>query len=272
MHEAEAEAELPGWSAAQLHHALYELPRQALVELPGMEVIERPGWWQLITPSFRQGGLNEVSLCVLDGSVVDAAIDRALDDYRSRGLRFRWSVFPGSKPDDLGARLAARGMSPRVTLAMARRVVRSGPESGLEAGPGGEGVELRPCGPELIDRCTEIMAEGWGTAPGPLADYNRRALASERHRFFIAREDGGAWSAAAGSALFDRSVHLLGAVVLPPSRGRGLYRALVRARTDDAAARGIDLATTHALADTSAPILRRLGFVERGRFTTFHAG
>jgi hypothetical protein len=74
----------------------------------------------------------------------------------------------------------------------------------------------------------------------------------------------GAWLdgelVAAADATFTRvGAYLTGAATVPEARGRGAYRALVRARWDDAAARG-----TPALAigagDMSRPILERLGF------------
>src|SRR3954469_18633735 len=45
------------------HDILVEVvvrPRHAYVRLPDMRVIERPGWFQLVTPSFREGGFNDV--------------------------------------------------------------------------------------------------------------------------------------------------------------------------------------------------------------------
>jgi GNAT superfamily N-acetyltransferase len=52
---------------------------------------------------------------------------------------------------------------------------------------------------------------------------------------------------------------MIGGAVLPKSRGRGVYRALVRARWEDAAAAGLPALVTHAGA-MSRPILERLGF------------
>jgi GNAT superfamily N-acetyltransferase len=64
--------------------------------------------------------------------------------------------------------------------------------------------------------------------------------------FFLEPADGG----------FAR---LLGGSTLPQWRGRGIYRALVTARAQRAAARGIKYLQVDA-SDDSAPILRRLGF------------
>ena len=60
----------------------------------------------------------------------------------------------------------------------------------------------------------------------------------------------------------ERGVFLIAGATAPWARGRGLYRALVRARWDYAVARGTPALVTEAMVDTSYPILQRLGFVE----------
>jgi acetyltransferase (GNAT) family protein len=69
--------------------------------------------------------------------------------------------------------------------------------------------------------------------------------------------------AATGMALpSERGVFLIAGSTAPWARGRGLYRALVRARWDYAVERGTPALVTEALVDTSYPILQRLGFTE----------
>ncbi len=78
-------------------------------------------------------------------------------------------------------------------------------------------------------------------------------------RGFIALIDGrvvGTSYAAFGAA----GVNLFGGSVLPESRGRGVYRALVRARWEAAVARGTPALTVQA-SHMSRPICERLGFV-----------
>ena len=58
----------------------------------------------------------------------------------------------------------------------------------------------------------------------------------------------------------DRGVFLVGGATAAWARGRGLYRALVRARWAYAVARGTPTLVTHARTDPSYPILHRLGF------------
>jgi GNAT superfamily N-acetyltransferase len=231
-----------------------EPPRRAFIPLPDTQVIERPGWFQLITPSLRQGGLNEVALSALDEKEADAVIDETLETYRRLGLRFRWSVGPDSRPVDLAERLARRGL--RATKV--RGMIRGTEPIPLEA----EGnVTVEEVDERAVAEFSRIMAEGWAMDPAPIETFNRLVLAQpdRRHRLFLARYQGTA-AGTAGCVVFERSVYLLGGVVLPAFRRRGLYRALVASRIRYAAERGIPFVTSHARASTSAPLLERLGF------------
>jgi len=72
--------------------------------------------------------------------------------------------------------------------------------------------------------------------------------------------------AGAGRASFSpRGVHMSGGSTAPWARGRGAYRALVRARWDAAVERGTPALAVSAGA-MSAPILYRLGFEQVCRF------
>jgi hypothetical protein len=57
----------------------------------------------------------------------------------------------------------------------------------------------------------------------------------------------------------DDAVALFGGSVVPAARGRGVYRALVRARWDHAVARGTPVLVVQAGA-MSRPVLSGLGF------------
>ena len=75
-------------------------------------------------------------------------------------------------------------------------------------------------------------------------------------------------------ALADRSpvgLFLAGGATLPEARGRGCYRALVRARWDEAMTRGLQGLAVQAQYKSSAPILRRLGFVETATVHTLRS-
>ena len=57
-----------------------------------------------------------------------------------------------------------------------------------------------------------------------------------------------------------RGAYLIAGAVAPWARGRGLYRALVRARWELAVERGTPALVTQADPKTSYPILERVGF------------
>ena len=63
-------------------------------------------------------------------------------------------------------------------------------------------------------------------------------------------------------------VALMGGAVLPEARGHGVYRALVHARWQYAAARGTPLLVVQAGA-MSAPVLDGLGFERHGEIHLF---
>ncbi|MEZ4427172.1 MAG: GNAT family N-acetyltransferase [Nannocystaceae bacterium] len=246
--------------AALLHEVLVAT-RRAFVPLPDTRVVERPGWMQLVTPSLRGGGMNEVRLAALAPADVDAVIDATLAEYRALGIRFRWTVGPDSSPPDLADRIAARGLVAERSLGLARAL------AGL-AVPPAPGVTVAPVDAQNVEVFSEVMGRGWGMDPGPLLALNRHVLAAGGGRapMYLACLDGQP-AAAAASFLLPRSAYLMGAVVLPEHRGRGLYRALISARAQAAARQGLTIVTTLAREATSAPILRRLGFAVVCRLT-----
>jgi GNAT superfamily N-acetyltransferase len=107
------------------------------------------------------------------------------------------------------------------------------------------------------------------------ATWTESAAAAERARAEETfarrtRRGGFQWLAWLGDkpvayGLADRTsagLFLAGGSTLPEARGRGCYRALVRARWDEAVRLGIPGLAVQAQYGTSTPILRKLGFTE----------
>jgi GNAT superfamily N-acetyltransferase len=254
---------LGDWTpAAALGEALLGT-RRSFVPLPELRVVERPGWLQIITPTFRDGSFNGVSLSVLGEDEADQVIDRTIEEYRRLGIKFRWSVPPGSKPDDLGDRLARRGLVHTSVRAMARTTSHVSPLVDPD-------IRVEEIGARDIEVYTRVMAEGWSTSPEPLLAVHRAVLADPGrcHHLFLALHRGQP-AAVASYAAFERSAYLIGAVVLPRYRGLGLYRASVTARLRAAASRGLSLATSQAMETTSAPLLEHMGFDTLARFSVY---
>jgi GNAT superfamily N-acetyltransferase len=249
-----------GWTATDVERELIDSPTHAYAPFDGLEVIERPGWVQLTCDRFPKGGFNGISRSMLSAEEADRVIDETIAGYTRRGLAFRWSVMPGSTPADLSARLASRGLVATEVVGMSRSTTFEGkPDPGVRVEEAGE-----------TEAYARVMAEGWGGPVEALLDYQRACLADPRRsqRQFLASVDGEPAGVAA-AAIFPRSLFLLGGVVLPRFRRRGVHRALTAARLALARELGIPLVTTHAIASTSAPLLERQGFDAWFRFPSF---
>lgn len=244
-----------------LEDEVMDRPLDALVGASDSRIIDRPDWHQVVTPSFTSGGLNGVARCRVDAEQLDRTIDAAVNDYTQLGLRWRWTVGPRSTPGLEGA-LRQRGLAEHSITGLWRTVdLPPRPSTTVAAG--------QVTSPGDLDAFTAVMAEGWSTPAAPLAAYNRLLMASSsRQRLFLARVDG-VPAGSAGLAIVERSVYLIGAVVLPQFRGRGVYRALLDARVGLARHLGKALVTCQAKPETSAPILVALGFQSIGSFPVF---
>jgi hypothetical protein len=86
-------------------------------------------------------------------------------------------------------------------------------------------------------------------------------------RQFVAKI-GGEVVGTAGAALGDAGINLFGGAVAEQARGRGVYRALVAARWDEAVRHGSPALTVQA-GRMSMPILARLGFAPVGQIGVY---
>jgi GNAT superfamily N-acetyltransferase len=251
-------------TADEVFHEVVVTPRRAYPPYPDLVEIECDGVLQIVTPSSKDGPLNEIIHARLDGddAAIEAAIDRATGEYISRGLRYRWRVGPTETPADLADRLARRGLKPSPGLGMARSTVCDPVDD--------PGIRIVQVDASNVDTYTEVMTAGWSVDIGPFRELHRAVVAGTRQHLFMAFVDGA--PVATGSYVaFARSAYLIGAVTLPDYRGRGLYRALVEARLAHAHAAGLPIATTHARGSSSAPILAKLGFDTVCTFTMMYS-
>jgi len=174
-----------------------------------------------------------------------------------------WWIGPSAQPRDLYERLQTLGLrEPRGRGPLLHGLALTQEPSGAP-----RGVEVRRI--ETYDEFVAAREVQWDAFKSP-EDRRAKNRARLREDFeesqrlgipvgFLATLDG----RPAGTALAvpsDRGVFLIGGSTAAWARGRGLYRALVRARWEYAVARGTPSLVTHAVPDTSYPILRRLGF------------
>ena len=222
---------------------------------PPAEAGVRHVWAQGVLRSL--GGDNQIGWWDLTAGEAAAAAVREAAWFGGRRQAVEWKLFSHDRPANMAAALEAAGFEgdvpetflvydlsrtplPRTDQAgvAVRRVTD---EAGLAAVTAIEALAFDRPGPRSIDAYT--------------ARFNAGSTA-----FYVAYVDGtpaaaGRLDLAPGRAF----AGLYGGGTLPGHRGRGLYRALVAARAEDAARLGVRYLTVDAR-ETSRPILERLGF------------
>jgi hypothetical protein len=213
-------------------------------------VIQGTTWAGVSAPRFREEELDEVIAVVHE--LVPA------DKHQA------WWIGPSAQPANLFALLETRGFQPAEDGPELRAMVLTSPPPEPPAG-----IEVRRA--ETFEDFAASREVQWDAfeVPEDRRELQRAHLRDEFEEStthgtpvtFLALLDGR--PAATGMAIpSDRGVFLIAGSTATWARGRGLYRALVRARWDFAVERGTPALVTEALIDTSYPILRRLGFTE----------
>jgi GNAT superfamily N-acetyltransferase len=243
---------------------------------------EDPAAWGEISP---ESGLQRIltdRFCILLGAVptftlvsrlrfdpeeVPEAIAEVRAHVAERGHReASWWVGSSATPPDLVDRLRSHGLvpderpgsEPHATVLVLDTAPPPGPAE-IEARRVGSLDEFRLAG--------AIGREAFGSSPEEHEAWD--AIAEERFeaeraghapRVYLGFLDGRPVGIARALIADDcPAVLMIAGGVLREARGRGVYRALVRARWDDAVAAGIPALCTNA-GSMSRPILDRLGF------------
>lgn len=236
--------------------AVHLLPRA------GVEMVERPGF--VFEAATTRAAVHRIRL-----GDVEAAVEWTRDEAFRRGIpAVEWWVGWRATPDDLEDRLFALG------LVRDETPVLTGMTSTVEP-PTVDGVEVRRIA--TIDEQLAALEIDWAVWGIPMAERAQRAD-TERTYFdpsgplhhFAAYLNGRAVGFARGIDM-DEGVALMGGVVLPEARRRGVYRALVRARWEHAVARGTPCLVVQA-GDMSAPVLAGLGFRSHGEVRLYSDG
>jgi len=202
---------------------------------------------------------------LLEESGVEPVVGAVRRFLRAEGReKAVWFVSDAASPRDLAGRLRALGMRPDdeppgEPRAAALVAVEPPP-------PGPPGVVAR-----RVESFEEFLAgERVAAAAFQMDEKMRKAFEERAKRLwpfvaadgaiaaFVALVDGEI-AASAGAHFGRTAVQLSGAGTRPDQRGRGAYRALVRARWDAAVERGTPALTVSA-GEMSRPILERLGF------------
>lgn len=211
---------------------------------------------------------------------VGDVLDEVTAQVREAGRpRLRWWVHQDTEPPGTEDALMAAGLVLAETVEVLALDLRGGAgplvvgldvPADVEVGPADD-----PAGLQAAAAIDSAVFD-WAPASAALLEHEarlaREALASGRWslRRYVAVVDGRV-QAQAGVGLVPggpdggRVARLWGGAVLPTARGRGAYRALLAVRTAFAVEQGATLALVKGRVGTSAPILRRAGFVGYGQ-------
>ncbi|MFF4831862.1 GNAT family N-acetyltransferase [Streptomyces sp. NPDC001315] len=196
----------------------------------------------------------------LRGRELDELIVRQRDFFAARGKAVEWKVRGHDAPADLTDRLRAAGFEPE-----AQETVLVAPvaELAVETPALPDGVTLRQVTADAdMHRIAALETAIWGLDLSGIADdlIGRVARTPDEIAVLVAEAESEVVSAAwLGFRPGTEFAALTGGSTLAEWRGKGIYRALVAARAELAAARGVPYLHVDA-SDDSAPILRRLGF------------
>ena len=227
---------------------------------PGTVRAELPDCVLLHQPDFSFPPAGSAHRLRFQADEVEERIDAVRGWFREQGrAEFVWWVGDSATPDDLDERLLAAGAAPWEDGVIAMMLC-------TEATPEIAGVEVRRVETfedfvrareiawESAELTEEQAREARATLPGRWEERVRESHGAA----YLAYVDGEA--VAAGDVLFlESAAFLSGATTRPRYRGRGAFRALVRARWDEAVRRGTPALVVGA-GRMSRPILERIGF------------
>lgn len=203
---------------------------------------------------------NMVTLARLDEATADQAISRVIDRYAAEQAAFSWVIGPDSTPADLPARLESAGLAKvEVWSGLALTDLERVPELTVDV----EEVDVAQ-----LRRSADAMAMAFGFDLDEdvlqlMLDIVEALRAHYPSRTYAATDDGDLIGFAIMTGTpFPSVMNLALAATVPKHRRRGVYRSLVARRIVDARAAGAQAIVTQANRESSAPILRRLGFDE----------
>jgi GNAT superfamily N-acetyltransferase len=243
---------------------LAEEPDALLTDVPPpARRIITPRFTVVFAPSLTQVSVSRIRATAKDLDDTIAEVRRLVRD--AGYLRCVWQIGPSCRPEGIGGRLLERGFAPATRPPYEPLFTSMALTSPPVISPGAAGIEARLV--RDVDEYGEVIRIAMDAFNEPMEDAAAWIAAVPAlwasqdgvHRYtHLALLDGS--PVGFGFAVTARAGVLLGGSgVLASARGRGVYRALVAARWDEAVKLGKPGLVIHAGA-MSRPILERCGF------------
>ena len=231
-------------------------------ELPGrVERLDVPGVLGRITAD-SDPFANLVGASTLDESNADETIWHVREIYEDWNKEFGWLVSPLSTPFDLPGRLEGAGLVKSVEMA---GMVCTDLGRPIAANPA---VYVHEATADDVEATIYTLADAM-EIPADRAYAMTEALFFSpepiTRRVYLAFVEGVDYPVATAGMLYMPDLPialLLSSATLRDFRGYGIYTSLMARRLADARQDGIEAAIIQAVRETSAPICRKLGFVE----------
>jgi GNAT superfamily N-acetyltransferase len=247
------------WEAPRVLREVAEYPNSFVPLGPRDERIETPRYTLCMAAGRRW---NTVQRQRFAAGEVDEVLAEVRQLLRDRGRpSTQWEIGSRAQPAGLVDLLLERGLI-RDTEPFAAALVLD-----REPPPAPEGIVARRV--QSFDEfvaANEVQWEAFEATPEQVEEY--RAMLPDRWRepqvMMHAAWLDGAIVSAGTCAPTRHGLVLFGGATRPAARGRGAYRALIRARWEEAVSRGAPALLTQAGA-MSRPILERSGFRAVGR-------
>jgi hypothetical protein len=224
---------------------------------PGAERIETPRYTLCMGPGSTWNTVQRQRFLLEE---LDAVLDEVRAHLRERGrTQTQWEV-GSSAPAGLVDALLARGVRPDKDPYAVALVLTSEPPD-MRPGLSARRVETL----DQLEAACAVQWEAFGSTPAEIAEAKTllptlfRESENLRHAVWL----DGEIVCTGTSSPTEHGLLLYGGATAERARGQGAYRALIRARWDDAVALGTPALITQG-GSMSRPILERLGFERIG--------
>jgi GNAT superfamily N-acetyltransferase len=236
---------------------LYDTDQRQQVEYPDARREVTP---HVVRHVDRYGTHSAIIYSQLTAENADEVIAGEIAYFKNLGHDFEWKWFSHDTPADLQARLAAHGFEIGEEEAILLLPLVDAPAKLFETG---DHTIRKLSDPAEIQDIVKVETEVWGEDRSDLGERLAHELRDNRDQIslYVAYMAdipvSCAWVRFTPGSQF---ASLWGGSTLEAYRGRGLYKALLGIRAQEARQRGVYFLTVDA-SPMSRPILERLGFV-----------